>query len=235
MGLSSLAGFGTPVGIAAGGASPLSGLINPNTGIPDPNSIPNYYNQPMNSEISGMTAPGQITSADAGSAYQAKDYSNADLGYGQIQNQTTQKLNAQNDTSQDAIQRRFAAMGNLNSGAYTKAAQMQDNSSAQNVADADTNIGFQQTQARNAMNQQEQNKSFQSNEALQNRQFQGDETNVANNMKNQEFQVGSDLSYKNAEQQAADTNYDAEMNAYQAKHSGGLLGSGGFLGTGISL
>lgn len=289
------------IGAVAGGLPGFligSGVGSGNSnGMPDASSIPNYYSQPMNSELSGiqsqvngLQAPTPVTATDTpqegayqaqgpfkdtGSTYQAKDYSNADLGYGAVQNQATQKLNTQNSGAQDAIQRRFAAMGNLNSGAYAKSAQMQDQSNAENVASTDTSIGFQQAQARNTMNQAEQNKEFQSGEAANQRGFAGQqavnqenfqgsedvanrnlqssqanasrdmqasEFNTGNQMKNQEFQIGEsgqlagmDLGYKNAEQNQAEDQYNAQMNSYQAMHSGGLLGAGGFLGTGLGI
>jgi hypothetical protein len=160
--------------------------------------------------------------------------------YDQIRNQTQMALNAQKQGSSNAIDRRFAAMGNMNSGAYVKAQQMNDQQSDETAANAMSGIGFQEAQARRALQQQESNKEFQSGEST--KQFNANQSTQYKQLNNQfnqwKFDANSkigqlDLAYKNAQQQAADDQFNAEMAQYQARHSGGLLGSGGFLGTGI--
>lgn len=159
---------------------------------------PNYFSNPMDPKLQAMRdrlnkmqAPNSVSFSKSThtpetftpdtKAYQAKDYSGALPEYDAIRSQTQRTLNAQGQGAQDAIQRRFARMGNLNSGAYVKAAQLQDQTTAQTTADALNRIGFEESQARRGLQQAEDAKVFQSTEALAGRNFQGQQATLGRN------------------------------------------------------
>lgn len=190
------------------------------------------YQSGMNDLINGLQAPKEVQ------GYSAKDMSNAALPeFEQARNLTSQSLNAQKQGSDDAMQRRFAAMGNLNSGAYIKAAQVGDQQANESRGNAMAGIGMQEAQTRRGLQQQEAQKEFQSGEqakmynAQAGNQFQQFKTGLSADSMGKVASL--DLAYKGMQQQAADDAYQARMNEYQAKHSGGLFGAGGFLGVGV--
>lgn len=190
------------------------------------------YQSGMNDLINGLQAPKDIE------GYSAKDMSKESLPeFDQARNLTSQSLNSQKQGSEDAMQRRFAAMGNLNSGSYIKAAQVGDQQANEARGNAMAGIGVQEAQTRRNLQQQESQKEFQSGEnaktfnAGQRNQFQQFKTGLSADSYGKISQL--DLAYKQLQQQQADDAYQARMNEYQAKHSGGLLGAGGILGTGI--
>lgn len=196
------------------------------------------YASGYQSQLAGITSG--IKAPTALSAYTAKDMSSVDLPqFDKARDLTSQSLNSQQQSTSDAMQRRFAAMGNLNSGAYIKAAQVGDQQANESRANALAGIGIQEANTRTGLQQQEAQKEFQSGESTkqfnagQSNQFQQWSTGLG--VENASKVAQLDLSYKQAQQQEADDLYQANMNAYQAKHSGGLLGSGGILGTGIGL
>lgn len=184
----------------------------------------------LQNTLNGLPAPKDI------SAYQAKDMSSTPLPqYDTARNIESQSLNSAQQSESDAMQRRFAGMGNLNSGAYIKSAQIADQKANENRANAISGINMQEANTRTGLQQNEANKEFQSGESTkqfnagqgnQYRQFQAENASKVAQL---------DLAYKSSEQQAADDQYQAAMNAYQARHSGGLLGAGGFLGSGIGV
>ncbi len=214
-----------------------------NNGIPG--APQNYINGPESQPASALadTLSGiqsNLKAPTALSAYTAKDMSTTDLPqYDIARTQENQSLNSTAQGNSDAMQRRFAAMGNLNSGAYIKASQVGDQQANEAKANAMAGINMQEAGARTSLQQNEANKEFQSGESTkqfnagQSNQFQQFNANLGS--ENASKVSSLDLAYKSAQQQAADDQYQAAMNGYQAMHSGGLLGSGGFLGTGIGV
>lgn len=197
-------------------------------------NVPNYLNQPMNPELKGLQDQYQnLQYTPETKSYQAQDFSGALPEYDSVRDQAKQTSNTQNQGSQEALQRRFAAMGGLNSGSYIKASQMQDQSTAQNLNSSLNNIGFQEAQQRRQLQTQEGQKAYQSQEAVKGRNAQlGAQYQLAG-LEGQSKMASLDLGYKQAQQEAAGDQYTAALNSYQALHTGGLLGSGGFVGTGI--
>lgn len=246
MSLSDMAlGFGGAGGLllsklGSGGGTP-TGVPNYFAGPSDPNVIA------MQKKLNSMQMPEEIAPPDKVQGYQAKDMSKAALPqYDLARQQTTEALNAQEGSQRDAMNRKFAALGGGPGGASIKAGMQADQAAAENRASAMNQIGQQEAQTRLALQQQEAQKEFESGEqakmynaqaATHNKEFNADLLSKNNQFV---FDANSkiaalDLGYKSAQQQAADDQFNAEMSAYQAKHSGGLLGAGGILGTGIGV
>lgn len=204
------------------------------------------FNAPMSDSLKNLegTVNGMKNPYDTGpsplSAYVAKDFSQPLPEYDQVRNQTSMQLNAQNQSNQDAMSRRFAAMGGQNSGAYVKAAQIGDQQANETRANAMNQIGMQESQARRALQQGEATKEFQSGEST--KQFNANQATQYKQLSNQFnqslFENNSkiaqlDMAQKQAVADSQATNFNADMANWQAQRSGGLLGAGGFLGTGL--
>lgn len=221
--------------------------------------------------ISGMKGPQSVdagpgftpdNSTYQGQVYKAQDFSGPLAEFNTMRQQTNQDFNQQQSAQQDATARRFAAMGNLNSGAYAKASQSGDLALNQEREKSLNQIGFNEAQQRRNLQQQEQNKVFQSGEANQGRRFQfgqtqsqrnfeGEQTATQRRLQAQEFNTGQqndfnkfkeqagaqvaqmDAQQRQFQEQLAQDQYQGELNRYTQQHSGGLLGSGGILGTGL--
>ena len=117
--------------------------------------------KPMAIEAPNTQAPNQALK-DPGQVYQAKENAAALPEYDYLRRKTTEQSTQANATAQDALKRRFAAMGNLNSGSYIKQAQIQDESSDVSRQNALQDIGFQEAQSKRELDTQEQQKVFQS-------------------------------------------------------------------------
>lgn len=216
--------------------------------------------------LANMPAPENV-SAEAPfklnqTGYQAKDVSGPLAEFDYLRNKTNQQFNSQGQAAQDAMTRRFASMGALNSGAYQKQATNMDQQLSQQRSDALEGIGVQEAAQRRTLQQQEDQKAFQSNEALMGRQFTGEQsqlqrsqqTNLFNAQTQNQFQqfqfdAGSKLAQldmasnqfgqqfglqqQQFEHQKKIDEFNQKMGKYQAGHSGGLFGAGGFLGLGI--
>jgi len=188
-------------------------------------------------------------------AYQAKDLSGPLPEFNSIRTRANTQLNQAQQQSQDALDRQFAALGGGPSGAQIKQTQILGDSMAKQRDQTMQDINFQEAQQRRALQEEEQNKQFQSEEALKGRTFQGEQGALSRNLAANQFnsQMGSqfdqfafdasskisalDQSYRQANlstlTSALENEYNAKMNAYQAAHSGGLFGGGGFLGLGF--
>lgn len=166
------------------------------------------------------------------SAYQAKQ---VNPYMSQYQERVSNQVNAGANSANDALARRFAAMGGGNSGAFIKAQQ-------QLMSDAED----KKLQAANEFDanfrQQEADREFQSGEQAKQREFAAENANVENEFKDRVYRFDSssklaalELQAVQAERDAQDQNFNKAMSLDAAKHQGGLLGAGGFLGTGIGV
>jgi hypothetical protein len=190
------------------------------------------------SKLSSIQAPTPLTLEDPSKAYQQSDASKA--MYSTAQNNLKSTLSQARSQSQDALQRRLAALGNLNSGAGIKQVENLDSDLARQEADANLNLSTQQAQSEEA-------KGFQASQAAQGRNFAREQYNAGIPFQFGQFQFDAQskmaqLGLQGAQfgmsQDAFDwqkqiDEYNKKLGAYQAGHSGGLLGGGGFLGTGI--
>lgn len=162
-----------------------------------------------------------------GASYQAKDMSKAVLPqFDTMRQQTSQALSKQNSTNQDALQRRFAAMGNMNSGAYVKAGQIQDQGNQETTANAMNTIGSQEAAERTNLQNMENQKEFQSGET-------GRQLGMQSQVENYQLPMQGEGQLAGLNQNASDSEFNRRQQRYKAGHSGGLLGGGGFLGTGV--
>lgn len=144
----------------------------------------------------------------------------------------------------DAINRRFAAMGNLNSGAALKAAENVRNEAAAQEQNALAQINAQEQAVRFDVDQANLNRDLQRQENVAQRNFQRDLKNLDQAFQEKVFSFDSqsklaqldiglnESMIKNTLEQDAQE-FNKRMEGYKAKNSGGLLGGGGLLGTGI--
>lgn len=134
----------------------------------------------------GMEGPAQADTStyqdafnsDVGQAYQAKKIQGPLPEYDYLRNKANEQINQASSAAQDAIQRRFASMGALNSGAAIKSQQLQQENTDKQKADTLQGIGFQEAQARRALENEEAQKEYQSQEALKGRKFSADEASL---------------------------------------------------------
>lgn len=156
----------------------------------------------------------------------------------------TQAINAQAQGANDAISRRFAAMGASGSGAAVK----QTSQVFSDASDKSTDVGNQIQEslsvqigdAQRAHMENEANREFQSGEALKGRNAGREQYNAESEFKDKVFRFDASSKLSALEMQetqmdrdAQDQAFNKEMANYQKQHSGGLLGGGGILGTGM--
>lgn len=133
----------------------------------------------------------------------------------------------------EAMQRKFASSGNLNSGAAIKAQDVSAQQADQNTADQVAGVDLQAAQETQRRNEQGQ-------EAANQRNLQRDLTNQSMqfNDKLQKFDAGSklaqlDLGFEQFGLQKGESEFNKAAERNKAAHSGGLFGGGGFLGLGL--
>lgn len=190
---------------------------------------------PLRTAISNYT-PTAPVKAQTVQGYQARDLS-AIPEYQQLAQRTEQSYNKNAQGSNEALQRRFAAMGGLNSGAYIKQAeiQQQQNQEAKSNAMNDLGAKFAGQESERAYQSGEQAKNFNASATNQTNQFNA---GLARQGQMDQIEGQSKIAALEAQQQqmeqgANESEFNAAMQQYQAKHSGGFLGAGGFLGTGM--
>lgn len=145
-----------------------------------------------------------------GDKYKAKDPA-SDPAFAQLRNDVISQNNAAKSGAMSALERKFAAMGNLNSGAYIKQSQI-----------ADQNYNEQGNKALNdlytGIRQQEGQKEFQSGEAFNQRQFAAsgqdrqDAITVSQNQFDNQTKLGMlKAAYWQQMQNAKDSAFNADM------------------------
>jgi hypothetical protein len=138
----------------------------------------------------------------------------------------TQRANQTAQQGRDAMTRRFAALGGLNSGAAIKALERADN-----TANEQREAGLAEIDAREGQNQ------FAAEEADKVRAFQGNQAAIDRAMQQKafDFQTGAQFNLQKDQLRLAqeESAFNRRMARHQMENSGGLLGGGGFLGTGI--
>jgi hypothetical protein len=135
--------------------------------------------------------------------------------------------------STDAIQRRFAALGGLNSGSSLKAQQMaQDQADSQkqnqmdsiNAAEADDAARKQEAQTQ---------RDFASAEAEKQRGFQKEQSGIDRAFQDKVFSFDSSSKLKQLDMMGQELAMKNKATQHQIETTGGLFGGGGFLGLGI--
>lgn len=159
--------------------------------------------------------------------------------YEGIRNRAVQDAGNMQSQNIDAITRRYAAMGNLNSGSYVKALQEAGRQAAQQGQDQVANINLAEQQGALPYAQLEQERA---NQAQQERQFGAQYGLSQAQLSEQSRQFGKELPLKaqqldlEANQQHLDelaNIMNRDLAEEQMSRSGGLLGGGGFLGLGV--
>lgn len=216
------------------GAGSSLGQYNPiDINAPYAQGVKNYQ-KGIADLIGGLQAPDKIE------GYTAKDYSKENLPeFTDQRNILTQQLNAQEQGQRSAMERKFAALGGLNSGSAIRNSQIANQAAAENRGNALTGLSAKEAEAKRGLQQQENQKEFQSGEnaktlnAQMANQFQQFKTGLGADSLSKIAQL--DMGYKGLQQQSADEAFNAAMAQYQARHSGGLLGAGGIFGLGIGV
>lgn len=91
--------------------------------------------------------------------------------YDAMRRRAQQQVNAQTQEQDDAMKRRFAANGMMNSGAYLKQQQIANDQSQQRMAEATQNIDFQEQAENQRREETQQAQQFQALEAQKQRDF----------------------------------------------------------------
>lgn len=182
----------------------------------------------LRGELAGVPKPQMI--GPEGAAYKAQPNQPQ---YSAVREAITNRAAASGRTANDAVTRRFAAMGGLGSGSAIKATQMV-NDQAEAGKRAELAAVDQQ------IAQTESDKEFQSAEAAKGRGMQREVFNADQAFKDAVFRFDSNsklaqlqLAFEQADRDSQDTEFSKELAMYQQKNSGGLFGSGGFLGLGF--
>ena len=171
--------------------------------------------------------------------------------YDAIKNRLNQRTQATNNEANDAITRRYAALNAVGSGSYQKALEQQQQAYQSQQVQNEQEVGFAEAQARRALQEQENQRQFGSEESYKQREFaasQGEReatlgvdqfnADLAFRQNMAAFESNSklralDLAGYQAEMGARDSAFNKDLAQYTAKNQGGLLGAGGFLGTGL--
>lgn len=147
---------------------------------------------------------------------------------------------AQQQTQQDAMQRRLAAAGALNSGGGIKALDTARTQSDQRIQEATQD-------AVEGIDAQEAQQRAQMDEAVKGRNFQRDQFNEEQRFRDKVFRADTfakfqelenqleniDLSQIQMKLQREESAFNQRMARYQAGRQGGFFGAGGFLGLGL--
>lgn len=141
----------------------------------------------------------------------------------------------------EAMQRRFAAMGGLNSGAAIKSQQVAAEEADRATADQLAGVDTQETNERQRRLENEQNQNNAREEAMLGRNFQREMTNQSMAFQDRisKFDAGSklaqlDLGFEQFGLSKDESEFNKAVARDKAKHSGGLFGGGGFLGLGLN-
>lgn len=177
-----------------------------------------------------------------GKQYAAKDTAKNLPEFRALRDQViSQKGQGYNDAN-DAIARKFASRGNINSGASIKELTGAFSQVADQGASASNNLNAEESSIVRALANKEAQREFQSQENFNQKQFgasgQARQEQAAlnqNQFENANKLKQLDLAVFQSEQAGRESQYNSEMAKYNAKHSGGVFGQGGPLGLGIGL
>lgn len=164
--------------------------------------------------------------------------------YDVARNRANQRATASGQQGLEAIQRRYAAMGNLNSGAAIRTEQLQNQNNEAQKEDSLRSIDAQElsenTGRNYQANQQELARGFQANEAQKARDLQSNQFGQRMTFEQSQAKQAQENYLKDYELKKQQMSEDAQSNAfnkdlanYQKGHTGGFFGGGGFLGLGF--
>lgn len=188
-------------------------------------------------------------------AYNAADPTGGASGgqdpYNYQRNLATQRAAGAKAQNTDALQRRFAANGMSNSGAAITAQTNSDRDVQQNLENTEGNIGMEEAKSAIPFQLLDKQQEFQGQQAHLSRAQQ--ESQFGRGLSEQKSEFGEKLGEQKSEfsqemplktraldlqssQQGLDATameFNENLAKYQQGHSGGLLGAGGLLGTGL--
>lgn len=164
--------------------------------------------------------------------------------YDTLRSRAVQQNSVQRNQGLEALQRRYAAMGNLNSGSNIEQINNLNRQSGEDLQNelGQINLGEQEgANQRNFQREMQQGgQAFQAKQADIQRQFQGEQAGLQRglqeklaNMENATKARQLDLEFQNSDLERQAMLFNQDMAGWQREHSGGLLGGGGFLGTGL--
>lgn len=195
---------------------------------------------PLRKDIDNMQGPQAVALESADSGYKAKTFNGPLPEFEATRQKVLGQVSSAKSQNIAAIQRKAAALGATGGGAFMKQTQLASEAGDQQALDATTQIGAQESAAKRELNAAEENKVFQSQEAIKGRNLSREAMNADQQFKFGLAKIdarsklaGLELAFDDAERSRANEKYNMELAEYQKKHSGGLLGAGGFLGTGI--
>jgi hypothetical protein len=143
--------------------------------------------------------------------------------------QLTQRANAANQQNQDALKRRFASIGSLNSGAAVKTMQNAQQASDQQREEAIQNINAAEANDLRQEQDAARGRNFQREMSNNEREFQSKIYSADAAAKFSQMDIMLEEFFVNRES----TKKNFEIQKQQAENSGGLFGGGGFLGLGL--
>lgn len=170
----------------------------------------------------------------SGGSYKARDrMAEALPEFDAMRRRMDTKYNREHMTAQDALDRQFAALGGGPSGAQMKQTTKLAGKFAEQKSQDALALEAEEAKARRGLQESEYAKEFQSGEAARGYGFQGKLAGVNAKMQGLTGLANLDIQWKTQQKEAMNDLFDKMMAQYQARHSGGLLGGGGILGTGI--
>lgn len=156
--------------------------------------------------------------------------------FGAMRARVQQRAQAEGQSQANAMKRRLAATGTLNSGGGIRAVQQVQDSAARRTEDAIQGVDAQEAEQRTAMDEAAKGRNFQretfnANQAFQEKSFRADN---AVKFAGLESQIDAmDLQRLQLKLQQEESSFNQRLARWQAGKTGGLFGGGGFLGTGI--
>lgn len=129
--------------------------------------------------------------------------------YDAMRKRAQQQINAQSQDNQDAINRRLAASGNLNSGAAIKQQQIAQDKSSQQLADTNTNIDVAEQGELQRRKEIQEGRDFTKSEREAGQGFVAGQSDLQRNF--QQGQFDKEMDFKNKAQAFAESSFGKQM------------------------
>lgn len=149
------------------------------------------------------------------------------------------RLRADDQEQENALKRRFAASGMLNSGAAIKTLENQKQEQDRNREDQLQGLDVAQSQAEIQNQQQTDQLNFQAENQARQRNLSRELQNADREFQDKVFNLDStaklaqlDLAVEQFQVDKDTTDFNKRLSKFEAQNSGGLFGGGGFLGLG---
>lgn len=157
--------------------------------------------------------------------------------YDVLRKRAEQRVTAGGQEAVEAMKRRYAAMGNLNSGSAIRSEQIQNNENQQQKEQAigaiDLGEAQEGSQKNFAANESEKARSFTAGQAALERAQRGDQFGAQLELERQKQNYAQTSGDRQYELDKATTAFNSDLANFQKGHTGGFFGGGGFLGLGF--